>query len=259
MKETWEKRIDRAEQLARDSGEAASLLKFYAGLLRAQRQISESLRARHLSGELEHDLPLVRDPVPNLLRTVMTLGPHVLADTAQQLFAGSRQALDEMLLTYWQSPSGDQFFAKAVLQPYANWLAETGTVPLGRRVERADNRCPFCWGKPQLAVLDSADAQANGGGRSLLCSTCLGVWPFPRVLCPNCGEANEPRLGYFHSPTYDHVRVEVCDTCRHYQKGIDRSRLGVAIPLVDEVGAAALDLWARDHGYTKIEMNLVGL
>ncbi|MGH9333974.1 MAG: formate dehydrogenase accessory protein FdhE [Vicinamibacteria bacterium] len=259
MKETWEKRISRAERLARDGGEAASLLHFYAGLLGAQKQIFESLAARHLSGRLELDLLLLRDTVPNLLRTVMTLGPHVLADAAEQLLVSGGGTLDGILLTYWRSPSDDQFFAKAVLQPYARWLAETGTAPLGRQLERAQNRCPFCQGKPQLAVLDSADPQANGGGRSLLCSTCLRVWPFPRLLCANCGEANEPRLGYFHSPSYDHVRIEVCDTCRHYQKGIDRSRLGVSVPLVDEVAAAALDLWAREHGYTKIEMNLVGL
>jgi hypothetical protein len=33
----------------------------------------------------------------------------------------------------------------------------------------------------------------------------------------------------------------------------------LAIPLVDEIAAAALDLWAVEHGYTKIELNLVGL
>ena len=32
-----------------------------------------------------------------------------------------------------------------------------------------------------------------------------------------------------------------------------------AAPIVDEIDAAALDLWAREHGYTKIELNLVGV
>jgi formate dehydrogenase maturation protein FdhE len=259
MKETWEKRVSRAEHLARDREASAPLLQFYAGLLRAQKHIFEGLNARRPSGELEHDLPLIRDSAPVLLRTVVTLGPHALADAAQHLLLEPGKALDEILVSYWHSPSDDQFFGKAFTQPYATWLVETDTTPLGRQVARVDNRCPFCGGKPQLAVLDSADAQANGGGRSLYCSTCLSLWPFPRVRCANCGEASEPRLGYFHSPTYDHVRVEVCDTCRHYQKGIDRSRLGVAVPLVDDVGTTALDLWAREHGYTKIEMNLLGL
>ena len=42
-------------------------------------------------------------------------------------------------------------------------------------------------------------------------------------------------------------------------KGIDLTRFGLAMPLVDELYAAPLDLWAREHGYTKIELNLVGL
>lgn len=259
MKETWETRIRRAEQLAGGSEVAAPLLQFYAGLLRAQKQMFESLNARRPSGALEHDLPLIRETAPNLLRTVTTAGPQALADAAQQLMRGGDKALDEVLLTQWHSPSDDRFFAKALLQPYANWLAASGTAPLGKHVARVANRCPFCGGKPQLAVLDGADAQADGGGRSLLCSTCLSLWPFQRVVCVNCGEVDEPKLGYFHSPTFENVRVEVCDSCRHYQKGIDRSRLGLAVPIVDEVAAVALDLWARDHGYTKIEINLVGL
>ena len=33
---------------------------------------------------------------------------------------------------------------------------------------------------------------------------------------------------------------------------------GRAVPLVDEVAAVALDLWATEHGYKKIEPNLMG-
>jgi len=32
-----------------------------------------------------------------------------------------------------------------------------------------------------------------------------------------------------------------------------------SVPMVDEVAAAALDVWASEHGYTKIELNLVGV
>jgi len=34
--------------------------------------------------------------------------------------------------------------------------------------------------------------------------------------------------------------------------------MGLAAPLVDEIDAAPLDLWAREHGYSKIELNLLG-
>ena len=78
-------------------------------------------------------------------------------------------------------------------------------------------------------------------------------------MCAYCCEERPAKLGYFHSPELDHIRVEACDTCKRYVKGIDLTRFGLAVPLVDEVASAPLDLWAQEHGYTKIEMNLVGL
>jgi formate dehydrogenase maturation protein FdhE len=78
-------------------------------------------------------------------------------------------------------------------------------------------------------------------------------------VCAYCAEERPFKLGYFHTPAYDHVRVEACDTCKRYIKGVDLTRFGLASPLVDEVAAAALDVWAKEHDYTKIEMNLVGL
>jgi Protein involved in formate dehydrogenase formation len=118
--------------------------------------------------------------------------------------------------------------------------------------------CPFCGGAPQLSILESA-GDADGGGRQLLCGTCLTVWPFRRVLCAHCGEEDEHRLAYYHSPAFDHLRVDACDTCRHYLKTVDLTRLGIAVPVVDEVAGASLDLWALEHDYQKIELNLVGL
>jgi hypothetical protein len=42
----------------------------------------------------------------------------------------------------------------------------------------------------------------------------------------NCGEERPAQLGYFHSPEFDHVRIEACDTCKHYIKGVDLTRVG---------------------------------
>ena len=80
-----------------------------------------------------------------------------------------------------------------------------------------------------------------------------------RVLCAHCGEEDERRLGYFHAPDFDHVRVDACETCRQYIKTVDLTKLGLAVPLVDEVASAVLDLWARERGYTKVTPNLIGL
>lgn len=92
-----------------------------------------------------------------------------------------------------------------------------------------------------------------------MCATCLMSWPFRRVVCASCGEEDPAKIGYYHSPQYDHIRVEACDTCRHYIKAVDLTRYGLAIPLIDEVAGAPLDLWIRERGYTKIEVNLLGI
>ena len=258
----WDAQVRRADHLAPKNEATRELLAFYAQLLRAQQGIYERLRTRKdwlPSGLLEEDLRVVRAGWPDLLRSVEESGPLALAEEAKTLSQASDVEIDRMLLEQWRAPMDTAFFAKAFLQPYARRLAESGARPVDRDLGEGENHCPFCGGPPQLSFLQTREAQAESGNRELLCATCLTSWLFRRVLCANCGEERPSKLGYFHSPEYDHVRVEACDTCKHYIKGVDLTRLGLAVPLVDEVAAAPLDLWAREHGYTKIELNLVGL
>ena len=260
--ESWDARIRRAERLASESDATKELLAFYAELLRAQKGIYEFLRGREgwlPSGVLEEDLAVVRVTLQGLLRAVESSGPAALVEEARALLRAGEGEVDRMVLEQWRAPSDSQFFAKAFLQPYARWLAESGGHPVDRDLERGENRCPFCGGRAQVSVLRTREPSAESGGRELLCSTCLTAWPFKRVLCANCGEERPALLGYFHTPAYDHVRIEACDTCKSYIKGVDLTRLGLAVPLVDEVAAAPLDVWAHEHGYTKIELNLLGL
>jgi FdhE protein len=262
MTRWWEKQIGRADQLAAQSGGSRELVAFYAQLLRAQKEIYEFLRSRKdwlPSRDLESDLPVIRDALPALLKMVEAHGPETLAAEAHDLSATSADNINEMLVSHWRSPSDIQFFAKAFLQPYTRWLAETGAVPSGRDLAGGERFCPFCGGNPQVSFLQSKEANAESGNRDLICASCLSSWEFRRVVCAKCGEERPAKLGYFHTPEYDHVRIEACDTCNHYIKGVDLTRLGFAAPLVDEVAAAALDVWAREHGYVKIELNLVGL
>lgn len=262
MSTFWNKQIARADYLASESSGSKELLAFYAQLLRAQEEIYEFLRSRKdwlPSGDLERDLPVVQSSMTGLLECVARYGPNSLASEAQALLAAEADIMAGKLFDYWRSPSDTQFFAKSILQPYAHWLAETRATPVGRELAGGERTCPFCGGQPQLSFLQSKESSAESGNRDLLCSTCLFSWEFRRVVCANCGEERPAKLGYFHSPDLDHIRIEACDSCKHYIKGIDLTRLGLAVPLVDEIYAAPLDLWAREHGYTKIELNLVGL
>jgi formate dehydrogenase accessory protein FdhE len=260
--ESWDTRLRRAEELARKSEPTKELLMFYSKLLQSQKEVDEFLRSRRgwlPSGSLADDLTVVRECFPIVLRTVEANGPAPLADEARSLMSAPCETLDEMLLEYWHSPCETQFFAKAFLQPYARWLDESGGHPLDRVFETTERRCSFCGGMPQVSFLKIKEATSESGNRDLVCATCTNNWSFRRVACANCGEERPTKLGYFHTQEYEHMRVEACDTCKYYIKGVDLTRLGFAIPLVDEVAAAALDVWATERGYTKIELNLVGL
>lgn len=260
MRETWQQRIDRAVHLSDEHEATRPLLRAYGALLALQRDCYEALKCtpHRLAGSVELDLPVLRPCVRPMLRGVATLGSSLLAEDARRLLEGGDSALDAVLVDGWRRPSGQPFFPKIILQPYAEHLAAVNVRPVDRDAALRPGACPFCGGAPQLAILESA-GDADGGGRRLLCAVCLTTWPFRRVLCAHCGEEDERRLGYFQSPAFHYLRVDACETCKHYLKTVDLTRLGLAVPIVDEVAGGALDLWATEHEYQKIELNLVGL
>jgi formate dehydrogenase accessory protein FdhE len=255
---SWQRRIDRAAQLTAQDDATRPLLVFYGHLLGLQRDAYDTLRNARLSGSLERDLDIVRPCASAMLSAIRTIAPAMLAEDINEIVTGGDSAIDQLLLEWWRTLAANQFFGKVILQPYAQRLAELSQRPLDRELYVTEYRCPFCAGPPQLSILQGG-GELEGGGRALLCATCFTTWPFRRVRCASCGEEDEHRLAYFHSPALDHLRVDACDTCRHYLKTIDLTRLGVAVPLVDEVAGAPLDVWARERGYEKIEINLVGL
>jgi FdhE protein len=259
MRDSWQRRIDRASELATHDETARPLLDAYLRLLTVQRDCDTALGARldRLTGSLERDLDEVRACVPRLRDAVLAVGPPGLVEQTRQLLDGGQPRFDSMLLETWRAPSGVHFFMKLLLQPYANCLAIHGIHPIDRDPPRRYTSCPFCGGAPQVSVLHQA-WDGDAGGRDLVCAMCFTTWPFRRLFCAECGEDEERQLGYFQSPSYDHVRIDACETCKHYLKSVDLTRLGLAVPIVDEVAAAGLDLWAREH-YQKIELNLVGL
>lgn len=257
----WEKQIARATELAGTIDGAGELLRFYQHLLPAQAQIYQccATQTPSLSGELERDLPLLQPAFASILWAVEAAGPAPLVEQAQTLRRATSEDVARMLLNYWQDASDTEFFAKAFLQPYGQFISTSVPRLTKSNASISERRCPSCGGKPQLSVLQNKEIGAESGNRDLMCAKCLLVWPFRRAVCAHCGEEHPSKLAFFQSSTHDHVRVEACDTCKHYLKGVDLTRLGIAQPLVDEVAAAPLDVWATEHGYAKIELNLVGL
>ena len=101
--------------------------------------------------------------------------------------------------------------------------------------------------------------EGDGAKRWLLCSLCSTEWQFRRVLCPGCGEENKDKLPIYTAAEFPAARVDACDNCQTYIKSIDLTKDGRAIPAVDEIATVALNIWAEEHDYAKLETNLLGM
>ena len=116
-------------------------------------------------------------------------------------------------------------------------------------------RCPHCAALPVAAVLRE---EGHGAKRFLLCALCLQEWECLRIVCPACGEQDFDKLPVYTAEQFSHVRIDACDRCHHYVKTIDLTKDGLAVPCVDDIASVSLDLWARERGYTRVKMNILG-
>ncbi len=100
---------------------------------------------------------------------------------------------------------------------------------------------------------------SDGAARFLCCSWCGNQWAITRVRCPSCGETDPDVLPTWQTERYPGARVEACDGCRRYVKSVDLSLDGLAVPEVDELSSLALDVWAAEQEYTRLEPGLAGI
>jgi FdhE protein len=254
LKPSWDRRIQRAGELAKKHSEAAELLAFYQQLARFQKEIYE-----RLPSAAQHEMSVLLPHFPGLLKLVRSAGSPALKRAGEALAEDSEDDRLALLTGIWQHQVESQalageypFFGQALLQPYAEFLADKVNVDGGG----TPSLCPFCGSRPVVAVLRS---EGDGGKRSLVCSLCFTEWTYRRLLCPGCGEENKDRLPVFAAKEFEYVRVEACDTCRGYIKSIDMTKDGNAVPVVDELATVSLNLWAAENNYQKLRPNLFGV
>jgi FdhE protein len=271
----WAKRIQRAVELAERYPSAAEILTFYQHILSFQQTLFADAASRSLSaGDIDVpfrerlDIDIALQQLPVLLSLVQRTGPSKLAQEAVEMGAGklhpssspcyaSLEQQRQMLQSYLLSTDGSRwvpnaFFARTLFQPYAECLAAALTA---RSPDSSASVCPVCGARPQVAVLRP---EGDGGKRFLVCSFCLTEWEFRRILCPICGEEDNAKLPRYTAEGISAMRIEGCDTCSYYLKSVDMTVDGLAVPLVDEVATAPLDVWAIEHGFNKISLNLMG-
>jgi formate dehydrogenase maturation protein FdhE len=280
----WDRRIRRATELTSTYPFAAEGLRFYARVATFQKSLYAEIQKaladspktsadRPLRDEL--DLFLLLPRFSPFLSIIQQAAPVPLASAAVELGrkgpAGWQQAIEE----FWHGDldlvgnadetaqvqvadseatiSAIRLLAWIFLQPYAEYLANHRETLI---VDGTPFTCPLCGGKPIVGVLRS---EGDGAKKSLICMLCAHEWTFRRIYCPACGEEREPQMAFYSAPEIVHVRVDVCDTCHTYLKSIDLTKTGLAVPIVDEVATMPLDLWAREHGYEKLQVNLLGI
>lgn len=253
-------RIQRAHDLCERYPNAVEILRYYERLAFHQQHIFDSLSVA-TAPEIATDwtlhtgvlLPLLRP----FARALADVAPPAMRDTAAALAGADAAEQSELLASFWNgslTPDAPSYYvALAFLQPYAEWLSQHATKPAAVANHAT---CPICASEPVCAVLRD---QHHGARRSLVCSLCMNEWAFLRVACPDCGEERFESLPVFTAAELPQVRVDACDTCKHYLKTVDMTKDGLAVPIVDELAAISLDLWASERGYIKLSPNLAGL
>jgi len=194
------------------------------------------------------------------LERMTTVGTGVMTADAAALAAGDaagrRAALESALAPSVWGTDGATFHARAFVEVVATTLAGR-VLPTVGADDTAATTCRICGAPPVVATL--RDLPGALGSRGLACSRCGVEWRVRRLTCTSCGETESDRLRIHTVEGAPHVRIDECETCRHYIKTVDLRRRGDAVPVVDELASVELDLWAGEQGLTKATPNLFAL
>lgn len=253
---SWTDRRRRAQELAERYPHAAEQLRLYSALLDVQEPAFLGAQDR--------------SPAPDSLPEYVA--ERILAQVVDCTITHGPAALGEAVLERWREGRG----AAAVTDwlrgndqdPVSRYLARASAGPVleaigpvaGPGPERAAGRCPACGGLPQVSFFPVSEDALLTAQRYLVCSRCHHAWIFARMTCAGCGEDSGSKLPiYGEADRLPHLRVDACDTCGRYLVTVDLRRDPGAVPIVDELAAVPLDLYARDRGKRKIVPNLMGM
>jgi formate dehydrogenase maturation protein FdhE len=270
-------RIQRAELLAGRYTASSQILSFYKNIAEWQRSFYESLpklwgkqAVAPANGLIRSELniPILLAAFKEFLSLMNRVGPgpvalrgRFLKDEAESKWVaileqawkeGLREFQAEVVADEDELEPLDEFLARGFLQPYAEFVAGAMLPPA---LTMTVCRCPRC---NSLPVAGALRQEGDGGKRVLLCAQCSQEWDFRRIFCASCGEDKEEKLPVYVAEQFPHIRMECCDTCKCFLRTIDLTKDGNAVPLVDDIAAVPLSLWADEHGYRRIQSNLLG-
>jgi FdhE protein len=268
----YDARIRRAEHLASKHPFATEVLRFYSRIAEFQKtsyaeikkDLGSKLTSRPAGSRRPPLLSINSDLILSRLQSFLILvpqaGPPPLAAAARNISEMDAASKLSLLDAYWNlGGANDQFigaFAQFIPRAFAQPLAElVATYTFEPPAVVTQHNCPLCGGQPLLGVLRP---EGDGGKRLMMCSFCLQEWDFRRIYCPACGEQDDKKLPVYVAEQFPHIRVETCETCKVCVRTIDLTTDGNAVPIVDDLAAIPLTLWSHEHGYTRLQPNLLG-
>ena len=262
----WEARRNRARVLAGRYDFAAQMLNFYAKLATVQEQLWQLGREEQPSALSLAEWASYQKVLEPVVEVARSDGPALLSSSATAFGAAPHDLQRAVLHAYLvdiplpevsgSSPDAVLFLARAILGPVLESLDLEGAV--SSPLSGEERRCPWCWGLPQCKTLREAGEYKSAV--QLVCSRCSRAWDYPRRMCGMCGEQALNRLALFEaSEVLPHLRIDGCRTCNTYMVTVDMRKEGKAEPLVDELCALPLDLWATEQGFSKAQPNLLGV
>jgi FdhE protein len=256
----FEARAERADALAASAPAVEEPLFFAAKLFRVQARLAAAVVARHADAPFSGgaaDLPRIVDLLPPLVAFAAADGPSELAEAAEARTKDDAATAATRLRVYWEGGRDalEDYLSRAFLRPFAEVLARASIV-MDR--PRHEGHCPACGSAPIVSYRKELP-ESNGGARFLGCGLCGTDWPFNRIRCPSCQEENPAKLPAFQSDVHKNVRIEACETCRRYVKSLDLTLDARPLPEVDDLVSLAMDLWAIEEGWTRLEPGWAGI
>lgn len=168
------------------------------------------------------------DPAP-LFSGILERRRSVIEDAARALEVAA--PLLEYILEIPLKDALEQFAAGIDAAPFGEWK---------------ENLCPVCGSRAGMAELVGEE-----GKRFLCCSTCTFRWPFKRLQCPFCDNAETDNLSYFTAGE-GATRVDTCKACSRYIKTRDSRSGNGDLPLeLEDLLTIHLDLLAVKEGFER--------
>src|SRR5258708_38516677 len=144
----WDVAIARADALSARHKSAADLLFFYRAVVRFQKEIYHRVKAHPKHDPQRLDTAMLATFFPDFIQLVEKYGPTELV--AQAAKFQDRQDWEQILRSCWtQSHERLEVLARAILQPYVQYLAERWHVEGGGPAEGSGSS-PFCSREPTV-------------------------------------------------------------------------------------------------------------